>query len=242
MPKKNPLIDFYSPSIQGTDFCGRSLNEILSWPNSRLESVHDYIQILFPLPEGSPINWQAPIIDKATFTVFWERKDLRDRLRLSFERILDFYGFEVVQYGGNGKKPNTETATSEKDSNIQVIPSDSFPTKSRRWLTRFDHNHLRITRIIRSLRVLGLESEASAFFKTLTELPGVAGKDGRAGKVSATSVKFWTRAATRPLHLAPEDEGDQGVGKGFLYDFERARRKGGDGEGNSIVEESKAKV
>jgi hypothetical protein len=33
------------------------------------------------------------------------------------------------------------------------------------WTNSFDHNHLRISRIIRCLRVLGLQAEYEAFFK-----------------------------------------------------------------------------
>jgi hypothetical protein len=33
------------------------------------------------------------------------------------------------------------------------------------WTGSFDHNHLRISRIIRCLRVLGLQTEYKAFFK-----------------------------------------------------------------------------
>ena len=38
------------------------------------------------------------------------------------------------------------------------------------WLSPGNHNHLRITRILRCLTVLGLEAEAKAFFGCLSEI------------------------------------------------------------------------
>lgn len=46
--------------------------------------------------------------------------------------------------------------------------------------------------------------------------------NGRAG-ISAKSMMYWTRAAERPLFLAPEDERDRGLGKRFLYEYEASR-------------------
>ena len=39
-------------------------------------------------------------------------------------------------------------------------------------------------------------------------------------------MMFWTRAAERPLYLAPEDERDGGKGKDFLYEFEAGKQVG----------------
>jgi hypothetical protein len=41
---------------------GRYLREIQEWPDDQLESVHDYIQWLFPLPEPSGFNVAAPAL------------------------------------------------------------------------------------------------------------------------------------------------------------------------------------
>src|ERR1700677_3024014 len=38
------------------------------------------------------------------------------------------------------------------------------------WLSRGNHNHLRITRILRCSSLLGLEAEAKAFFDCLSEI------------------------------------------------------------------------
>jgi hypothetical protein len=87
------LIAFYEET--GTDDRGRHLSDILRWGVNRLESSHDYIQILFPLPERSGVNDRAPIIDKQVFEAFRARADLRDKLRDAFKKMLWFYGFEL---------------------------------------------------------------------------------------------------------------------------------------------------
>lgn len=87
------LISFYEES--GTDSRGRHLADILRWGVNKLESSHDYIQTLFPLPERSGVNDRAPIIDRRVFEAFRAREDLRDRLRAAFKKMLWFYGFEL---------------------------------------------------------------------------------------------------------------------------------------------------
>jgi hypothetical protein len=99
------IIKFYEGKAE--DSQGRTLNEILQWSASELEFCHNYIQILFPLPEQSVFNDPAPVIDHEVFQAFRTRSDLRDRLRDSFQRILWFYGFQLHK---------------DKDGRLEVSP------------------------------------------------------------------------------------------------------------------------
>ncbi|KAL8775530.1 MAG: hypothetical protein Q9209_000026 [Squamulea sp. 1 TL-2023] len=211
---------FYSPTSPAPDSHGRTLTSILAWPDSALESSHDYIQNLFPLPERSPINPSAPIIDEQTFTAFRSSPELQAQLQKSLKRMLQFYGLELID-----ASQNHQTTTTEKDgeSKYQVRPAPNFRSASQNWVTRFDHNHLRITRIIRSCRVLGLEDEAAAFFQALMQVVGE-----KRGVISQKTILFWRRAAERPLYLAPEEDEDQGRGKEWLYRFEEEREMEGE--------------
>lgn len=200
-----PLVRFYDPQIAAPDSQSRTLNQILQWSDDRLEYSHDYIQWVFPLPERSPIAPSTPVIDRQTFLDFRSRPELADRLRDAFKRICRFYGFELRgpdQRGG---------------FQVERLPEAEFRARSRVWVARSSHNHLRITRIIRSLRVLGLEGEAKAFFEAMEDVYEDTGKIGE------RSLMFWRRAMERPLHLAPEDEEDDGTRRGFLYDYEKER-------------------
>lgn len=227
------LVQFYDPTLNALDEEGRSLSSILAWPDSKLEQCHDYIQQIFPLPEQSPYNPSAPLISPQIFSAFRQRADLRGQLRKSFIRILSFYGLEIAADSG-----------SIEDVLMEIVKAPNFDTASRRWVNRFDHNHLRITRIIRCLRVLGLEQEAEAFFLTLASVYHSCG-----GKISKRSLTFWARAAKRPLWLAPEVNDTDEPGKGFLWEFEEGRKNKGikkelEGEtaDNTIEEASSSKT
>ncbi|PBP18237.1 hypothetical protein BUE80_DR011053 [Diplocarpon rosae] len=201
--KMNLLITFYEGTE--TDHRGRSLNEVLQWNASQLEASHDYIQILFPLPEESGVNWDAPVIDRQVFDAFRSRPELKERLRDSLRRMLWFYGFELQTEGG-----------------VKITKGPNYTAHSSNWDVRFDHNHLRITRIIRCLRVLGLEDEAQAFRAALEEATV---------KASSRSREYWRRAAERALNLRPdledrdiEDEDKFTLGPKFLREFEESRK------------------
>ncbi|KAL9077637.1 MAG: hypothetical protein Q9161_000009 [Pseudevernia consocians] len=206
------LVRFYDPTIQAADPAGRTLSSILALPDTELEYCHDYIQLLFPLPERSAYHPTAPVIDAATFHAFRSRPDLQSQLTTALTRMLHFYGFAPA--------PASNAA-----ADMAILPVAHFPRASRNWLQRFNHNHLRITRIIRSLRVLGLDEHAAAFHRALSAV-----YDGGRSGIGAKTMMFWTRAAERPLYLAPEDERDEGRGKDFLYEFEASRQGEADGE------------
>ena len=57
------------------------------------------------------------------------------------------------------------------------------------WLTGFDHNHLRITRIITATRTLLGDAEASAFHAAVTARNAAAGSP-----VNRQSLRFWQQA------------------------------------------------
>lgn len=161
------ILEFYRG---GQDDEGRTLDEILGWPDSELEAVHDFIQWLFPLTERSGANPFAPVLDATTISAFHESKELQEMLRQSFLRMLRFYGLEFhagrVQLGAN------------------------FAERSSNWLRPGNHNHLRLTRMLRSLRLLGVASESTALFKALAE---IYGKHPHC--ITPRTYQFWRNAA-----------------------------------------------
>jgi len=87
------IIGFYSG--EEPDHRGRYLHEIQVWPDDQLEAVHDFIQWLFPLPEPSGFNAAAPILNRESMQEFRKRPELHQNLRVSFLRMMKFYGLEV---------------------------------------------------------------------------------------------------------------------------------------------------
>jgi len=170
------ILDFYAG--EKTDDRGRYLSELWNWPDERLEDVHDYIQWMFPLRDRSAFNAQAPVLDAETIAAFRARPELQENLRTSFLRMLRFYG--LAMEGGH------------------VTAAPIFAARSSNWLWANNHNHLRITRILVSLRLLGLESEAQAFYAFLAALYEREKGNARPA-ITATSFRFWTAAARDPL-------------------------------------------
>ena len=165
------IIGFYSGDEP--DHRGRYLHEIQQWADDQLEAVHDFIQWLFPLPEPSGFSAAAPILTRESIQDFRTRPDLQQKLRVSFFRMMNFYGLEA-RLG--------EQST--------IIRSSTFATKAAGWLSPGNHNYLRITRILRCLRILGLEAEAKAFFDCLSEIY----EDERNKPIPAISsetIRYW---------------------------------------------------
>ncbi|KAI1841619.1 hypothetical protein JX266_012172 [Neoarthrinium moseri] len=184
-PALRRLIEFYE--TKGPDNRGRLLEEILKWSDERLEFSHDYIQTLFPLPEGSMFA-NAPVVDEETF-LYWRQSggELNANMRRALERMLSFYGF-AIEWQDHEKGGSTAEVTVKAGGEANLA----------RWVVRMDHNHLRITRIIRSLRVLGLTEEARAFYAALVWTCDTY------GRIGSSSRKFWKRAIELPLHIAPD--------------------------------------
>ena len=65
----------------------------------------------------------------------------------------------------------------------------AFYRASEAWLRSYDHNHLRITRIIRSLRLLAGDTEADGFRAAILDLARTHG-----ASINATTLRYWDAA------------------------------------------------
>jgi hypothetical protein len=90
-------------------------------------------------------------------------------MRQVLDRWLSFYGFRF--------------------QGPSVVPTADFAEKSQRWNHRFNHNHLRITRVIRSLRLFGLDDEARRVHDAFATF---AGSD--ASRIAPTAPAYWRDA------------------------------------------------
>ncbi len=165
------IVAFYENSAP--DDRGRFLDEILYFDDDALEYLHDYIQWLFPMRERSGANPTAPRLDNDAIEEFHTRSDLQIALRRSFDRMLAFYGL----------KWDAE----------RIVRSNFFDNRNQ-WLTPGNHNHLRLTRILTAMRLLGDAPAASALFRSLEELEAEERKNGT-NRISDRSFRFWADAA-----------------------------------------------
>jgi hypothetical protein len=166
------IIQFFDGT--GTDGSGRLLAEILQFDDARLEQVHDYIQWLFPLRDRSGANPFAPTLSEDDVAAFQARVELRVALCQGLLRMLRFYG---LSFDGTAITPNAD-----------------FAFRSDDWLYPGNHNHLRLTRIMLSLRTLGLERESQALFGCLARIYDDAALGGR-DRITAETFRYWEAAS-----------------------------------------------
>lgn len=171
MPE-SALIRFYRGS--GTDQSGRRLDEILAWDDAALERVHDYIQWVFPNAEPSRANPFAPLLSAADCDDFRTEPALRATLRRALDRMLAFYGLE--RHGAEGA--------------VEIRPSAGWGRRSPNWLNPSNHNHLRLTRIMKCLTALGLDDDARALQRTLVDLA----ERSAPRLVTRATVRYWKSA------------------------------------------------
>jgi len=144
----SPLLQFYQGF--GQDSEERSLKEIQQWDFNQLEYVHNYIQWLFPLTDRSHYNLDAPLLKLDDMQSFQSSPKLRQEVLYNLELMLNFYGF--IRYSD------------------KIVAANNFDQRIQQWLSFGNHNFLRITRILKSLKLLGLEHEATLFFNALDSI------------------------------------------------------------------------
>jgi hypothetical protein len=161
------LLDFYRLAKRDSE--RRKLDEIWGWSDDELEECHDFIQWMFPLDEPSAFNADAPLVTEEDRAAFRAEPQLQAAMRQSLSVFLAFLGLTIT---GDGR----------------VIRADNFNQRLALWKYQ-NHNWLRITRVLKSLRLLGFESEANAFWACLKVLHE---KDGF---VSDDSFAYWKQAS-----------------------------------------------
>ena len=176
------------------DHAGRYISDIWKFNHSELEDIHDYVQLLFPdinlgmffplFAMGSKREIVVPQIVKGDTTLLHESSEISRRFKAnmlkSLDLILDFYGFQY----------------SLKDDRIIIEPSPAFKERAANWLTVENHNFLRITRILGSLRWCGLEKYSLALFNALGGVYKI--KEYKSIIDQSDSFKYW-KSAVNPI-------------------------------------------
>ncbi len=132
--------------------------DVVRWSDDDLEAIHDFIQWLFPTDERSRFNPDAPVLSAADIQAFQD-PELQARLDQSIERFRKFYKLGAY-------------ATSKAPS----------------WAMPYDHNLLRITRIVRCLALLK-GTDAATAFKNEAKNVALASNIPLFG-----SIEFWEKA------------------------------------------------
>ncbi|WP_035993168.1 opioid growth factor receptor-related protein [Leptolyngbya sp. KIOST-1] len=170
------IVPFYLG--QQPDAQGRTIQTMWNWGFETLETVHDYIQWLFPLGERSAFNLHAPLVDADVIRAFQHDPTLRQNLLRSLDVMLRFYGLQRQEQGSTG---------------AIVTRAEHYPQRQFTWLGRFNHNYLRITRMLKCLTMFGLVAEARAFYQCLQDIYRESGD-----RIGAETFQYWTNAVRPP--------------------------------------------
>ena len=160
------FIDFFQNKIRNID--SLTYNDILNYDNKKLEDKHNYIQYLFPLPVKSRYNPNAPVISQIFINEAINNMEIRKNIIKSFLRMLNFYGYSY-----------------------SVKPFDIIDKgETKQWLTKQNHNYLRITRILKFLMLVKMDLLAYKFVEQLCKL-------NESGKIDEESFNVWIKTIKR---------------------------------------------
>ena len=150
---------------EGTDSQGRKITEIWALNDFWLEHDHKYIQWLFPIDTQTKFNRHAPVLSANDIAAFMASDELQHVQRKSLELMLRFFG---MNFQGD-----------------EIIPTEQLNIRDHIWLKRGGHNHLRISRIIRSLALCGQPQLSLKFQQAMV----MAAQEY--GEVSEESLNYW---------------------------------------------------
>ena len=136
-------LSFYQLKSSNQD--GKSLQDIWDYNHIDYETDHNFIQWVFPSDVPSSVNPYAPIVSLKFRELF--SKKLQHRLIMSYVQFLDFIGVSII------------------NDSLSICDEPRFYDCVRRK----NHNLMRITRVLRSLTILGLYTTALTLFKFLRQ-------------------------------------------------------------------------
>ena len=151
---------------------GETIDDIFKMSMNELEKDHCYIQWLFPLPEKSKAVPTAPVLCEADIQDFKSDESLQMKMAKATMKMLSFYGLTI-----NGG-----------DESL-IVKGSNWEERSKEWITPRNHNFLRLTRMIRSLKLCGMETWAKALHNRLCKI-----YEENSGTIGPLTKQFWDEA------------------------------------------------
>lgn len=143
----------------------RMITDFQRYGDFRLEWSHNYIQRIFPLQEPSMFS-NAPLITDAEVKEIRESRPAQDNIRKVYITMLRFWKID--------------------DAHIRKWGNDA---PVRFWNTPDNHNHFRMTRVLKSLKLLGMEREYQDFSTRLSYLLSL--RDSGVVHISDETSQIW---------------------------------------------------
>lgn len=159
------------------------LLEVLRYSDAMIESDSSFFQFLFPIDSISGHNPLPPIPADFARTVA-STPGFGLSFMLGVRRVMKFWGF---QYRG----------TSSTRRPLWRLAPD-FDVADHGWTQRVDHNHQRVTHVIRSLRLIRADRTARAVYRCM-----MRAIRERGFPVREQTRRLWRRQALGPLDIYP---------------------------------------
>ena len=177
-----PLVDFYTNA--GTDSAGRTFDEVLAMSDEALDASHDWVQWVFPLKEPSHFNPDAPVPTNEEIEVLRNNSVAQFNLYRAYARFLWYLGLD-------------------ENADGTVAPEGHFASRHKVLWSHFNHNYLRVTRFLASLRLFGQYQRSAQVCECLLKLGGAGRIElGTSELGKNVTIDYWT--ATQ-LQYAPGD-------------------------------------
>ena len=159
------IVDFFTE--EGTDHRERTHAGLIAMTDAGFEGCHDHIQWLFPLHEKSyHSKEEVPVLTTEDVKQLFNSREASLVMQRGYARFMKFLGLN---------------STSDEDNR-----------KRAQWCTDSNHNLLRITRAIRSLRFFGCVSNAILLHSRATTAAG-------ARKIDPNTFAYWDDALNKPM-------------------------------------------
>lgn len=166
---------------RGEDGAGRTIDEYFTFDNDKWEECHNHVQWAFPSHIASRFNLNAPVVDMADFS-----------LRLTavgHANLMTLVGNYLISLGFT------------HDSGGWHATHDWENERAKVWMTPYNHNYQRISRLLNLLSWLDPELAAhllNEFLDVATEMSGWMALDHMKRQVpfiTTETVIYWTKAA-----------------------------------------------
>lgn len=156
----------------GGDHLNRTLADHWAIDDYEMEKCHDRIQWLFPLHEDSRMASSYPVVTPEIVEEAKKHPEIKENMIKSTKFYLKFLGV---------------TGASD-DAIVDLITGKTviYPIKGN-WCRLGDHNLLRITRMLRSLRFFGAEVLAGELYPHFVRI-------GTRANLGRLTLHYWERA------------------------------------------------
>lgn len=148
---------------------GHLISDIWQLDSFWLEHNHKYIQWLFPIDTGTKFNKHAPVLSKSDIEAFKSNPELKLVQQKSLDLMVTFFGIER--------------------HSMEFKAAPGLNIKEHIWLKFGGHNHLRITRMIRSLALCDQPYLAKAFQQAMISISKQHGDN-----INSTTKQYWVDA------------------------------------------------